>query len=58
MQLTKEDQVSLVFMCGKEGHLTCAHLLLEVPDKFVLYKIELISSYRPVNVTVSISTSK
>jgi hypothetical protein len=41
-------------MYGKEGHLCCASLLLEVPDKnFVLYKIELISSYRSVNVTVN-----
>jgi hypothetical protein len=59
MQLTKEDRVSLVFMCGKEGCPPCARLLPEVPDKnFVLYKIQLISSYRSVNVTVSISASK
>jgi hypothetical protein len=46
-------------MYGKEGHLSCTCLLLEVPDKnFVLYKIELVSSYRSVDVTVSTGASK
>jgi hypothetical protein len=59
MQLTKEDWVCLGFMCGKEGHPSSACLLLEVRDKnFVLYKIELISSYRSVDVTMSTSASK
>jgi hypothetical protein len=51
--------VSRVFMCDKEGHATCARFLLEVPDKnFVLYNIELISSHRSVDVTMSTSASK
>jgi hypothetical protein len=46
-------------MCGREGHPSCVHLLREVPDRnFVLYKIELISLYRSVNITVSISAMK
>jgi hypothetical protein len=53
MQLTTGDRESLTFMCGKEGHLSYARLLL-ADKNLVLYKIELISSYRSVDVTVSI----